>query len=94
MTNLETRKQESLDAIKALRRIKATLTDDLSEVRVALDEDANPSIKRAIDQIFGEMKENDPRKGYITFDMYMECLRILKAAGQAKASSILEREFV
>ncbi|RLA66538.1 MAG: hypothetical protein DRQ78_04105 [Epsilonproteobacteria bacterium] len=94
MSKIEERKKQSVDAIRELRKIKSTLSEELADVRVILDEKDNPSIAKAITQVFGEMSNDDPRKGYITFDMYMTCLRILRAAGGAKASSILEREFV
>ncbi|RLA65127.1 MAG: hypothetical protein DRQ78_05530 [Epsilonproteobacteria bacterium] len=94
MSDLNSYKERSIDAIEELENIKGLLHEDVSNVQVKLDEDANPQIARAITEVFGEMKENDPRKGYITFDMYMQCLRIIRAAGQAKASSILEREFI
>ena len=94
MSDIGKYKKESIDAIKSLKRVKGLLHEDVSNVMVKLDEDANPQIGRSITQVFGEMEENDPRKGYITFDMYMECLRIIRLAGQAKASVVLEREFL
>jgi len=94
MSDIGKYKDESIDAIKSLKKIKGSLYEDVSKVMVQLDEDANPQIVRSITEIFGEMKEGDPRKGYITFDMYMQCIRIIRLAGQAKASVVLEREFV
>jgi len=93
MSNLELRKAESKEAISSLRSIKSSLIGDLQDIKVKYNEDDNPQISRSIEQVFGKMTEDDPRKGYITFDMYMESLKIIKAAGKAKASSILEKGF-
>jgi len=93
MNDFELKKEESRKAISDLRDIKSSLIGDLEDIKVRYNEDDNPQIVRSIKQIFGEMKENDLRKGYITFDMYIESLRIIKAAGKAKAGSILDKGF-
>ena len=94
MSKLEDYKKESREALESLSRIKSEISEDVEDIRVSIDLDNNPQIARSITQVFGEMEENDPRKGFITFEMYMDCLRIIKMAGKAKASAVLEREFI
>jgi hypothetical protein len=83
--------EEAQSGILDLRKIKAGLHDQLSDVKVKVDLSTNDSISSAINEIFGERSDDDPDKGYITFDMYMQCLNIIRLAGQAKAETILER---
>ena len=93
MSDLSDYVSQSKDAIRALKEVKRSMGDDLSEIRVVVNSEDSPSVANAIDEVFGEMESDDPRKGYITFDMYMQCMRIINAAGQAKASSILDKDF-
>lgn len=82
---------ESIRAIENLKKVKADLYNDVSEVKVSYNKDDSPAIQTSVDQVFGEIDNSDPRKGHITFDMYMQCLRIIKAAGSAKAQAVLAK---
>ena len=91
---MNTHKKRSLDALHGLNEVKELVGEQVHDVRVEVDPNDSPAIQRSITQVFGEMEDSDPRKGYITFDMYLDCLRIIRMAGQAEAGVVLEKEFV
>lgn len=88
--------EQILDAkgiLRQLKEIKGFMKDDLEKIQIQVDKNDSPITNRAIEKVFGEMEADDPRKGFITFDMYMQCQRIIIAAGQAKADSELSKGY-
>lgn len=94
MSELDEYIGQSKDAIRALKDIKGSLNTDLENIQIIVDEQKSPTVAGAVTEVFGEMESDDPRKGFITFEMYMQCIRIINAAGQAKADSTLEGDFL
>lgn len=93
MSNLDNQIAEAKSILKQLKEIKGHMREDLNKIKVQVDSSDGPITARAIEKVFGEMDNNDPRKGFITFDMYMQCQRIIVAAGQAKAESELRKGY-
>lgn len=93
MSSLDEQVADAKSILKQLKEIKANMKDDLDKIKVRVDPSDGPITASAIDKVFGEMDEDDPRKGFITFDMYMQCQRIVIAAGQAKAESELQKGY-
>ena len=90
--DLQEYKERYKENIREIKDIKQKLYPDVRDVKVKIDKDKNPELIMAINSIFGEIDEDDPRYGYITFDMYITCLNILNMAGQAKAQTILSEQ--
>ena len=88
--------QEYLDLAKIkmdeLDTIRSTLYGDLASVKVRLDKVKNADVYNAVVAIFGQRASDDPNKDYITFDMFMDCVRIIKAAGRSKGKETLNRQ--
>lgn len=93
MSNADQYLERSLDVLKGLKEAKGLMKEDLKDIQIEVSRDDSPIITKAIDEVFGIMEDGDPRKGFITFDMYMECQRIIMAAGEAKAESELQKGF-
>jgi hypothetical protein len=77
------------EGIEDLKDIKKTLYDNLSGVKVRVN-NKDSDLSSSIDHVFGD-RSNDPNKDFITFDMFMECLKIVRAGSKAKASEIINK---
>ena len=77
------------DIIKGLRGIQESLEPDLVGIKVTVDKDINAELYSSIRFVFGD-RSGHPDDGFITFNMYRECLRLIRAGGKQKASEIIK----
>lgn len=78
---------EASSAIAELGELKADLYSRLSGLKVQYSIEDNLDLTKAIEAVFGD--EAKANKGYITLDMYLYCLKLVRAAGKAKAQSLI-----
>ena len=93
---IDTRKEyieKTKQLISQLRDVQSALDPDLSNVKVRINEEQNGMLAKSIETIFGDRSES-PDKDFITFDMYMHCVRIMRAAGKAKAQEVYGKHLV
>jgi uncharacterized protein (UPF0335 family) len=89
----ESKTKEYLDqfseGIDGLKDIKKTIYDDIKGVKVFINK-TDTSLVTSIEKVFGS-RQNDADKDFITFDMFMHCLKIVRAGSKAKASEIIDK---
>lgn len=76
-----------------LREIQNSISAELGNIRVKIDPAKQPELYKAIEKVFGDRSQS-PDKDYITFDMYMICLKIIRAGGKAKAAEMFGGKLV
>ena len=82
---------EAKQGIDELDKIKEVLYPELSNVKVRIDKTLNAEVYNEVIKIFGERASDDPNKDFITFDMFMHCLGIIRLAGKSKGQETLSR---
>lgn len=79
----------STSVLSEISDIKSEILKGLDNVNVRIDVSKNTDLAKAIDSVFGEPKNTDKENRYLTFDMYMHCVKIIRSAGKAKSASII-----
>ena len=74
-----------------LDEIKKVLYPQLSNTKVRISKTGNAEVYNEVVKIFGDRPSDDPNKDFITFDMFMHCLGIIKLAGKSKGQETLSR---
>lgn len=74
-----------------LQNIKDKISPKLEGVQVKVDRNKNADLYNSIVAIFGERNVNNTDTDFITFDMYLECLRIIKLASKSTAKDFIEK---
>ncbi len=77
------------EGIESLKDIKKTLYDNLSGVKVRVNNE-DSDLSSSIEKVFGD-RSNSPDKDFITFDMFMHCLKIVRAGSKVKAAEIINK---
>lgn len=72
-----------------LQEIKNTLYPNVSDIKAKIDKTANAELYNSVEAIFGERNLDDPNKDFITFDMYLHCLEIIRLGGKDKANIVM-----
>jgi len=74
------------DVLKELKTIQSQLYAGLKDIRIAINADKNPEVIEAIIAIYGE----DFIAGMptVSFDMYIQCMEIIKQAGKDKGDQL------
>jgi hypothetical protein len=74
------------DVLKELKAFQADLYSKLKDIRVPVDPNRSPEVVEAIVAIYGDDFIKGP--AYISFDMYIQCLEIIKQAGKDKGEQL------
>lgn len=77
--------------IQRLRDLQESLGAELEHIRVKVDTQRNADLYKSVEALFGP-REGEPDEGFITFQMYLEALKIVRAGGKAKASAFLKEK--
>lgn len=72
------------DVIGKLTSIREELYPQLKDISVSVDREFDHTIDRALTSVFPESE--DAKSGKITFEMYIQCLKIAKMAGEIKGT--------
>lgn len=83
---------EASDLFDQLQEVKNKLAPHLQDVKVKVDKNKNADLYNSIVAIFGERSQDDPDKDYITFEMYLHCLRVVKLASQSTAQQFISNQ--
>jgi hypothetical protein len=90
---MTTNAQEWIDRadvnIGKLRDLKESLDPQLENIKVKVDKVRNADLYKSVEALFGS-REGEPDDGFITFGMYSEALKIIRAGGKAKAADFLK----
>lgn len=70
---------------------QSQLYEKLKGIKVKYDPIKNSDIHESIEALYGPQDISSPSYGYITFDMLLECMQVIKLSGGDKADSILSR---
>jgi hypothetical protein len=89
MDGTEEYKDRAVNIIKGLRGIQESLEPHLEGIKVKVDKERSPDLQSSIEAVFGD-RSGHPDDGFITFEMYRECLKIARAGGKEKASQIIK----
>lgn len=77
---------ESLaDLVAAGQKYLAELDVVLADIKVPVRK-ANPAVLEAIQNLLGPEYINSAGEGYITFEMFTQCMKILKNVGRVTAA--------
>ena len=90
MSSAEEYTVEIATAISDLQEVKDDLYPNIENVKVKIDKSSNADLYRSVESIFGERSSEDPDKDFITIDMYLHCLEIVRLAGEDKANQVLK----
>lgn len=82
---------EAQQVVDDLSAFQDKIYDKLKGIKIKYDISRNADVFNAINTLFGDQTPNSPNYGYITFDMYLKCLDIVKKSGELKAESIINR---
>jgi len=82
--------EEMSAGISDLEEVKGVLYPNVENVKVRVDKNVNADLYRSIEAIFGTRDSDDPDKDFITTDMYLHCLEIVRLAGEDKANQVLK----
>ena len=79
---------EILNAINEIKDFQKDLYEKLKHVRVSLDPINNADVYEAVTTLYGAdfVKANG---SYITFDMFLQCMEIIKIAGDDKGKQLM-----
>lgn len=83
MSNIEELSKQADEIIKGLEQYKQDLYVDLKDIYIKVDSEFDHTIRKSLTVIFGE-DSGVLKDGVITFDMYLQCLKIIRNAGVAK----------
>ena len=79
----------ALEIIQELRDAKTEIASNLTDVKVIVNGNDYPDILAAISGLFGESHVNN-NSAVITFEMMVECIRLVRLAGTAKAQELIK----
>ena len=79
----------ALEIIQELRDAKTEIASNLTDVKVIVNGNGYPDILAAISGLFGESYVNN-NSAVITFEMMVECIRLVRLAGTAKAQELIK----
>lgn len=82
---------ESISVVDDLSAFQNQIYDKLKGIKVKYDNSRNSDVSEAITKLFGEQIPGSANYGYVTFDMYLKCLDVVREAGKLKADSIINR---
>lgn len=91
LENLHSIVDRSKSGIKELKNLKRKVYPEVRDVKIPLTVDSNPALYQSVKEIFGDIEPNEHGQIHITFDMYMDCVNLIRQAGKAKAASIIDR---
>jgi len=74
--------------IAGLRDIKQKIKAQLPPLEVDISTSNNLQLQNAMTAIFGDSVED---RSKITLDMYINCMKIIRMAGQAKGANMINR---
>ena len=74
------------DVLKELKAIQSQLYAGLKDIRIAINADKNPEVIEAITAIYGE--DFFTGQPTVSFDMYIQCMKIIKQAGKDKGDQL------
>lgn len=82
------------NSIRDIKGIKSSLKPRLDPTEVNFKPESYPALATAIREVFGDIEIDEYGVSKITFDMYITCLNVIRQAGKAKASSIIDKSSV